>query len=176
MHPLIQYSKDSFPIACGTACVIVISIIVISAIYKKVSEIKVEAQLKVQIMSETIDELILDHDEELLFEKRIAAAHVIKMRMQKRDFSSKLGGLQRKLRKQNETLTSMNSKLVSLEFVEEDANELVDEVMAVREQLKEKNEIIESLRKQLRYHELKNIDSGKPARKTLEENGKENFI
>ncbi|CAP26153.2 Protein CBG06251 [Caenorhabditis briggsae] len=169
-----SYFQANFPLADGTIYMILVLVAGSFVYMKRMTEIKSEADLRVKMMSANIDELIQDHDEELLYEKKIAATHVIKMRMQKREFSSKLGGLQRKLKKQNETVNSLNSKLVSLEWAEEDANELVEEVMNARVKLRQKDELIEALKKQLSFYQQDVAVSSQQPLKPIQPRGRIN--
>lgn len=57
--------------------------------------------------------------------------------MHQRDFVAKIGGLQRKLKERNEVIKELSQKLESLEFAEEDANELVDDLVQARKIIKE---------------------------------------
>ncbi|CAO4374146.1 unnamed protein product [Caenorhabditis nigoni] len=169
-----DYFQANFPLADGTIYMILVLVAGTFVYMKRMTEIKSEADLRVKMMSANIDELIQDHDEELLYEKKIAATHVIKMRMQKREFNSKLGGLQRKLKKQNETVNSLNSKLVSLEWAEEDANELVEEVMNARVKLRQKDELIETLKKQLSFYQQDVAASSQHPLKPFQQRGRSN--
>ncbi|CAL2040600.1 unnamed protein product [Caenorhabditis brenneri] len=75
--------------------------------------------------------------------------------MQKRDCLTKVGSLQRKLRENHVTMKGLNSKLSSLEWAEQDANELVDELMEAKEKIKERDILIEVLQNQLRHYQSK---------------------
>ena len=92
---------------------------------------------QIQEMSETIEDMMEEHEKQLSIERKRISAHCIKLTMQKRDCLTKVGSLQRKLRENHVTMKGLNSKLSSLEWAEQDANELVDELMEAKEKIKE---------------------------------------
>ncbi|EFP08550.1 hypothetical protein CRE_15503 [Caenorhabditis remanei] len=151
-------------------------LVLLFVFFKRIGEIKTESLLREQEMSEAMDDLVQDHDEELNFERNIASAHCIKMRMQQRDYNSKVGSLQRKLKEKSDAMKALNSKLTALEWAEEDANELVDELVKAREQIRMRDELIESLRNQLKATQLKKDETIQFKNNTLQENKSSNIL
>lgn len=88
-------------------------------------------------MCESSEEMIKEHQKEMKIERSKISNHLIKIRMHQRDFVAKIGGLQRKLKERNEVIKELSQKLESLEFAEEDANELVDDLVQARKIIKE---------------------------------------
>ncbi|CAI2350754.1 unnamed protein product [Caenorhabditis sp. 36 PRJEB53466] len=102
-----------------------------------------------EIVKEAMDTLKMAHEVNLTAERNKATAHCLKMRMQHRDFSSKVGGLQRKLRESNWHMKTLKDKVYSMEGAEEDATELENALIDARELMRKKDQTIETLKKQL---------------------------
>lgn len=104
-------------------------------VFLQATRTKVEMEIR-------ISDLTARHNEQLELEKKKSSSFCIKMRMQHRDCMARVGGVKRKLKEQNGLLEKLNGKLASLEWAEEDANDLLEELEEARAQIDEKEQMI----------------------------------
>uniref|UniRef100_A0A8R1HKU6 Uncharacterized protein n=1 Tax=Caenorhabditis japonica TaxID=281687 RepID=A0A8R1HKU6_CAEJA len=108
-----------------------------------------EAERKYEAVADHLANVDVQYMKQLDTEREKGRAHMLKMRMQKRDCVSKVGSLQRKLRERSDILKALVDKVAKLEWAEEDVNELAEEIIQSRELLKLKDNLIEHVNQQL---------------------------
>uniref|UniRef100_A0A1I7TXE1 Uncharacterized protein n=1 Tax=Caenorhabditis tropicalis TaxID=1561998 RepID=A0A1I7TXE1_9PELO len=146
----LNYCQYEYHMTNGCSYTIAAFSMMICVFFYRIAEIK--TQSRVQEMSESINDLMMEHEEELNIERRRISAHCLKLKMQKRDYMAQMGSLQRKLREQQELVKSLNSKIG---LSEENVKQLSDKLIRSTQIIKQKDELIESLKSQLNIYESK---------------------
>uniref|UniRef100_A0A8R1HMC2 Uncharacterized protein n=1 Tax=Caenorhabditis japonica TaxID=281687 RepID=A0A8R1HMC2_CAEJA len=119
-------------------------------------ETSIDAERKYEAVADHLANVDVQYMKQLDTEREKGRAHMLKMRMQKRDCVSKVGSLQRKLRERSGVLKALVEKVAKLEWAEEDVNELAEEIIQSRELLKLKIALLQFQLKHQQKEENKN--------------------